>query len=389
MSAPAPLPGARLLFTLDPTVGYLNHGSFGAAPVVTQQAQRRLREEMEANPVRFFTRGLDERIEHARRHLASFLGAAPQRTAFVANTTTGVSMVLRSLRLGVGDEIVTTDHGYGAVDLAVDQFCAATGARQVTVPVPLEADDDAIVAAINGAVHPSRTRLVIVDMITSPTARLFPVEKISAALRSSGVPVLVDAAHAPGSTPVDVAAIGADFFVGNLHKWAYAPRGTAILSVAPQWTTRIEPPVISWRVHEGFPRSVEFLGTLDYTGWLAAPTGLYALRSLGVERVRRHNAALVEHGQRLVGAALGLDPAELPDPGAPLPMRIVPLPVPAAGPETGTALRDRISDELRTEVAVNVWRGRMLLRLSAQVYNTEAEYQRLADGLPALLRQLR
>ena len=377
--APEPLPGARLLFSLDPGQAYLNHGTVGVTPVPVQRAHQRLRDEVEANPQRFFTRGLHDRVAHARRHLAAFVGADPDGSALVPNTTFGIATVLRTLGLGTGDEVVTTDHGYGSVDYAVD----ATGAHRRVVPLGLTAGDDEIVAGIRAAVEPSRTRLVIVDLITSSTARLLPAARIAQALRETGVPLLVDGAHAPGSLALDVDALGADFFVGNLHKWAFAPRSTGLLVVAPGWRTRIRPVVVSWGQPDGFPGSVEEAGTLDYTAWLAAPTGLFTLRSLGVERVRVHNAALVRYGQQVVGDALGI--SELPDPGGPLPMRLAPLPgfgdVAAA-----VHLRERIADELRCVVAVSSWNGRLLLRLAAQVYNRPEQYDRLAEGLPHLLR---
>jgi isopenicillin-N epimerase len=186
--------------------------------------------------------------------------------------------------------------------------------------------------------------------------------------------------------PVDVAAIGADFWIGNLHKWAYTPRGTALLTVAPQWRDRMEPLVVSWEQESGYPASVEWHATVDYTTWLAAPAGLFTLRTLGADTVREHNAALAAYGQRVVGAALGLAPADLPDPGGPLAMRLVPLPPGSATTfDAAVALRQRITDRLATEVAIAAWNGRGYLRLSAQVYNRPEEYERLADRLPTLL----
>lgn len=384
---PEPIPGARLLFSLDPAVAYLNHGSFGAVPIGVQRAQQRIRDEADVNPMRFFQPGLVERVAHTRRHLAAFLGADPDGTALVGNATTGVATVLGSMRLSPGDEILHTDHGYGAVSLAVERECRRTGAVSRTVPVPLGASDQEIVAAVRAALRPGRTRLLVVDHITSATARLLPVAAITATARAHDIAVLVDGAHVPGQLPVAVDAIGADFWVGNFHKWAYAPRGTAVLVVAPKWRDRIEPLVVSWEQPAGFPRSVEFQGTLDYSPWLAAPTGLFTLRTLGVEAVRAHNAALAAYGQRMVGAALGVPPDELPHPGgASVGMRLVPLPVGLVTDQREAhALRQRIADELAVEVAINAWRGQGLLRLSAQVYNRAEEFDRLARQLPAFL----
>lgn len=386
VSAPEPIPGARLLFSNDAAVAQLNHGSFGMVPVPVQRAQQRLRDEMEANPPRFFSVGLEERIAHVRRHLAAFVGADPDGSALIENATTGAATVLAGLDVDAGDEIVTTDHGYGAVDLAVDEFCRRTGARRRVARMPLAPDDDTAVAAVLDAVT-GRTRLVIVDQITSPTARLLPVHRIVEAVRARAgerVAVLVDAAHAPGLLHEPAAGLGADFWVGNFHKWAYAPRGTALLSVAPRWRERLRPLVVSWSQPAGFPGNQEWVGARDYTPWLAAPSGLFVLRSLGVDAVRRHNVALAEHGQALLAAALGVTaPARTG-----LPMTVVPLPPGAADDSAAAAaLRRRISDELTTEVGLNSWRGRGYLRLSAQVYNRAEDFRRLADGLPELLRR--
>jgi isopenicillin-N epimerase len=388
---PAPIPGARLLFSLDPAVSYLNHGSFGAVPIGVQRAQQRLRDEADSNPMRFFTQGLLDRIVHTRRHLATFLGADPDGTALVANTTTGVSIVLQSLRLSAGDEVLMTDHTYGAVAMAVRRECRRTGATARTVAVPLAANNAEIVSRIAAALRPGRSRLLIVDQITSATARLFPVAAVIAAARERDIPVLVDAAHVPGMLPVAVDAIAADFWVGNLHKWAYAPRGTALLSVAPAWRRRIEPLVVSWEQDAGFPLSVEWQGTQDYTPWLAAPTGLFTLRSLDIDAVQTHNAALAAYAQRVVGDALDIAPVDRPDPGGPtIAMRILPLPAGLASTVAeAVALRLHIADKLATEVAVNAWGGRGWLRLTGQVYNRADEYDRLAERLPALLAALR
>jgi isopenicillin-N epimerase len=389
---PPPIPGARLLFSLDAATAYLNHGSFGAVPIGVQRAQQRLRDEVERNPVAFFAApGLVDRIVHTRRHLAHFLGADPDGSALLPNATTAVSLVLQSVRLTAGDEVLLTDHGYGANAIAVRRQCRRDGASARTVALPLDAADAEVVSRIRGALRPGKTKLLIVDQITSPTAKVLPVREIAAVARAHDIPVLVDAAHVPGMLPVRVDRLGADFWVGNLHKWAFAPRGTALLAVAPAWRRRIEPLVVSWDHESGFPLSVESQGTLDYSPWLAAPAGLFTLRTLGVEAVRTHNAALAAYGQRVVGAALGVAPAELPQPGAAeAAMRIVPLPTGLATTQPeALALRQQIGDKLATEVAVNAWGGRGWLRLSAQVYNRPEEYETLAERLPPLLAALR
>ena len=386
---PPPIAGARLLFSLDPAVTYLNHGAFGAVPLGVQRAQQRLRDEIESNPLKFYAQGLVDRIIHTRRHLATFLGADPEGSALLSNTTAGVSLVLQSVRLGPGDEVLLTDHSYGAVTLAVRRQCRRAGATARTVALPLAASEAEMVSRVRAALRPGKTKLVIVDQIASATAQVLPVQEIAAAAREHEIPVLVDAAHVPGMLAVDVEAIGADFWVGNLHKWAFAPRGTALLAVAPAWRRRIDPLVVSWEQDAGFPLSVEFQGTIDYTPWLAAPTGLFTLRTLGFAAVQEHNRALAAYGQQVVGSALGLAAADLPDPGGPSAMRVVPLPAGLATTQAeAQALRQHIADKLAAETAVNAWGGRGWLRLSAQVYNRPDDYERFAERLAPLLAAL-
>ena len=391
MPPPAAIPGARLLFSIDPAVSFLNHGSFGAVPIGVQRAQQRLRDEIEANPVRFHASGLVDRIIHTRRHVAGFLGADPEGSALVPNTTTGVSLVLQSVRLESADEVLVTDHAYGAVDLAVRRQCRRSGATVRSVALPMGASNAEIVGRIRSALRPGKTKLLVIDQISSATATAFPVRDVAAAVHEHDIPILVDAAHVPGMLPVDVAALGVDFWVGNLHKWAFAPRGTALLSVAPAWRRRIDPLVVSWEQEQGFPLAVEYQGTIDYTPWLAAPTGLFTLHTLGWAAVRAHNSTLAAYGQQVVGAALGLTPAELPQPGDPeVAMRIVPLPAGlATSPAEAQALRQYIADKLSVETQLSSWNGRGLLRLSAQVYNRADEYEKFAERLPAALATYR
>lgn len=376
---------ARDLFSLDPALSQLNHGSFGAVPIPVQRAQRRLREEMEANPVSFFTRGLTDRLGHVRRHIAGFVGADPDGTALISNTTAGVEIVLSSIGIREGDEILLTDHGYGAVALAAQRLRARTGAVVREVALPITATDDEVIDRIVSAVRRGRTRLAIVDQVTSPTARLMPVSELAAAMRELGVAVLVDGAHAPGMLPLDVDAIRADFWVGNLHKWAFAPRPTAVLVAAPEHRGSIEPLVVSFEQPRGYPAAVEYGGTLDYTAWLAAPTGIHLMRTLGLERLRRHNGDLADNAQRAVAAAVRADPAELVR-SEPVSMRIVPLPPGIATTQpSALAVRDRLFNEYGCEVQVGPWRDRGYIRVSAQIYNTEADIDRLARACEAVV----
>jgi isopenicillin-N epimerase len=409
----------RELFSLDDRVAHLNHGSFGAVPIPVQRAQRRLRDEMDANPMAFFSRGLLDRLAHTRGHLAGFVGTSADSVALVPNATAAATAILNSIPFARGDEILLTDHGYGAVRIAADEVARRCGVTVREVELPLIASDDEVLNRITDAVTPGRTRLVVVDHVTSPTAKLLPVDRIVAELKSRHVLVAVDAAHAPGMLKVDVDGLAADFWLGNLHKWAFAPRPTALLGVAAEHRSSMRPIVVSWEQQHGFPRAQEFAGTLDYTAWLAAPAGVHLLRTLGSEQVRTHNADLVAKGQRLVastvaaawptssvrGASATRNTPAIRDTsaaGAPtrvllqaaqdgtlgdpsVSMRLVPLPPGVASDRAAAVdLRTRIA-ELGVEVAMDAWRGQGFLRLSAQVYNRIEDYDRLARVLTLVL----
>jgi isopenicillin-N epimerase len=382
--------GGRELFSLDPYVSHLNHGSYGSVPRAVRDVHRALLDEVDHNPMRF-ARSMPERVAAVRDRLARHVGADPSGAAFVANATTGVAHVLHTLSdspgpgsLRPGDEILVNDHTYPGVQIALERFSRRTGVAIRKVHVPLDASDPAIVALLVEAVRPN-TRLTIVDQIPAATAKLFPVADIVSAMRAAGVPVLVDAAHVPGMIDAAVDAVGADFWVGNFHKWGLAPRATALLCVAPRWRGRMEPLVASYGDLEGYPRSLEHQGTRDVTPWLAAPAGLDLLDSLGTP-AREYNVAIADLGQRLVGEAIGA--SHLPFSGAGVSLRVIPLPEGLVVDEiSATYWRTRIAEELRVETNVNPFTGTGgLLRISGQVYVSSDDVLRLADGLPALLK---
>ncbi|GAA1218684.1 aminotransferase class V-fold PLP-dependent enzyme [Kitasatospora nipponensis] len=379
---PQPLPGAVELFALDPALAHLNHGSYGALPIEVQREQERLRAELEGDPDGFFL-AAPGRVAATRERLARWLGADPQGLALLSNVTEAVAVALDSIPFGPGDEILVTDHGYGVVTLAAERRVAECGARVRTVALPLDAADPA--EAVLAAAGP-RTKLALLDRVTSPTAREVATAPLLRALAERGVLTMVDAAHAPGMLDADLAAGRPDFWFGNLHKWAFAPRASAVLVVGAPWRERVRPLTYSWEHHRGFPANVEWRGTADYTGWLAAPTGLALLDRLGVREVREHNARLAAYGQRVLGELAGL-PALPASPG--VSMRAVRLPATVAEDEAGVvALMAAVRDELGARVAVRPWAGGGVLRVSAQVYNRPEEYRALASGLPSLLARL-
>jgi len=377
-------PQVRALWPLEHTVSHLNHGSFGAVPTPVLDEQQSWRARMEANPVRFFVREQPEALDQAREEIAHFLGAEPEALAFVRNATAAASTVLSCLDLARDDEILVTDHTYGAVRIAADRWAGDVGAKVVVAHVPLSAADDEATAAVLAKVT-DRTRLTVIDHVTSSTARRMPLVSLVPALKERGTAVFVDGAHAAGMLAVELDHLGADFWAGNLHKWCCAPRGTAVLHVAPERRARMRPLVASWAEPTGFPQSFNDVGTEDLTAWLAAPRALRLLDQLGFDRLRRHNVELAVHGQRVLAETLGLDVATLPrDPA--VSMQLVPLPAGlASSPGEAASLQSQIGEQIAVEVAVTSWAGQGFVRLSAQVYNSPADFARLAADLPALL----
>ena len=377
---------------LDPQVTYLNHGTVGAPPRRVLAAQQAIRDEIERQPSRFLLRELVDlvgaplpgprRLRSAAEAVAAFLGARGRDLVFVDNATTGANAVLRSLDLRPGDEVLLTDHAYGAVANAAAFAAREKGARLRTVEVPWPAFDrgrlaDAVVRALG-----PRTRLVLVDHVTSESALVLPVAEIAGRCRERGVPVLVDGAHAPGTLPLDLPALGVDWYAANLHKWAHAPRSCGILWAAPARQAGLHPPVISWGLDKGFLEEFDWVGTKDPSASLAAPEGIAFLHELGVEAARAHNHRLAWEAAGMLadrwGTSLGMDEASVGS------MATVPLPEGlGSAREDAARLRDALLFEDGIEVSVHASRGRLWARISAQVYNEPADYERLAGAVAA------
>lgn len=375
------------MWILDPDVTHLNHGAFGATPIRVLEDQADWRRRLESNPVRFVEEEYPPALDHARHRLADFIGSDPARTVFVNNATAGVNAVLASLDLGDGDEIVLTDHSYNAVRQAAEAVAGRTGAKVVVAEIPFPPSSPVVFVERIMAAVTSRTRLVMIDHVTSPTALVFPIEPLIAALEP-GVPVLVDGAHAPGMLPLDVDRLGASLYVGNLHKWVCAAKGSGFLVVGEDHVDRIAPAVIShgWnlrapgqsRLHALF----DWTGTFDPSAWLSVPVAIDTMGAShpdGWDGVRSSNRTLAIQGRRILVDALGLEPG----PGEEWLGSMAALTIPGE-PEEGVP-SDELTSRLRHHHAIEVpvfgWGGRRLLRISAQRYNRLDDYRRLVDAL--------
>lgn len=378
---------------LDPDVTHLNHGSFGACPRPVLSAQDGIRARMERDPEIFFRRLYPELLDAARRRLAGFLGASPRDLVFVPNATTGVSAVLASAPLAPGDRVLTTDHAYPACREALFHLASRRGFEPdvVSIPLPIRHPDDVVARVLEG-VRP-RTRLALLSHVTSPTALVFPIERLVAELQGRGIDVLVDGAHSAGQVEVKLEALGAAYFTGNAHKWLCAPKGAAFLVVRPDRRAHVEPPVHSHftRAPDRFPRAFDWMGTFDPSAILSIPAALDTLEDRfgpGLETLRARNHALVRRARTILLDALG---GEAPAPAEMLgSMATVPLPDAPGGeaPEgTEATPLERALEDGGFRVPVIAWPRppRRWLRVSAQAYNTERQYVRLADRLRAAL----
>ena len=368
---------------LAPEVAYLNHGGFGVAPLVTLAAADAWRRRIEQNPTRFMARELRPSLRAAAARVGAFLGAEGDDIVFIDNATTAVNAVLRSLRFGPGDEILGTGLGYNAVRNTVRFVAERSGAEMVEVPVPLPAADaEAIVAAVAARLT-ARTRLAIFDHIASHSAIVLPLERLVPLAHRAGARVLIDGAHVPGQMPLDLRALDADYYAANLHKWLFAPRGTAILWARRELQAELHPPTISHGLGQGFHAEFDWTGTRDPSAWLAAPAGIEFHERLGGTRLMERNRGLAREMGRMLAQAWGT-PLAAPE-ALFAAMTVVALPL--AGPATqerATEIRGHLSDTHRIEAAVNAMSGRLWVRVAAQAYNEPADYERLRDAIRML-----
>ena len=370
------------LFALDSDAIFLNHGSFGAPPRAVLDAQGAIRARLEAQPVAFFVEEYPAAVRAAAARLAGFVGARGEDLAFVENATAGANAVLRSLSFAPGDEIATTTHCYGAVRQVLRHLEATTGAIVVEADPPWPARDAQSVAEAVEAAIGKRTRLVVIDHLASRSALIFPVERIVRAAKSVGARVLIDGAHAPGQLALDVAALGADWYVGNAHKWLLAPKGCGFLWAAVGARDGLHPPVISHDYGKGFPAEFDWIGTRDPSAWLAVGAAIDFVEGIGAARLRERNHALAVEAGAMLARAWGTQTGAAPEQFGS--MATVRLPgAREASFESALALRARLWAEHRIEVMIMPFAGALWARVSAQIYNEAGDYARLAAAVTA------
>jgi isopenicillin-N epimerase len=389
---------ARLLWGLDPGVRFLNHGSYGACPTDVLAAQTEWRTRMERQPVRFFMRELEPALDHARASLAALLACNAGDLAFVTNATEGVNTALASHPLGAGDEVLVLDQGYNACRNAAVKWAARVGAyvRHVQVPFPVSSAAQ-LFAAFAEVIGP-RTRLAVLDHITSPTALVLPVESLVPWLEEQGIATLVDGAHAPGMVPLHLDALGASYYTGNCHKWLCAPKGAAFLWVRRDRQAHLQPLATSHGFNSvrsdrsRFRLELDWTGTRDPSAWLCVPVAIDWMARLapgGLSQVQRHNHELALAGAALVSERLSVSAAAPED----MIGSMVTISLPQREDLAFDAaaglydLQNRLLHQWDIEVPIVPWpdHRRAWVRISAQVYNERDEYAALAEALASEL----
>jgi isopenicillin-N epimerase len=353
-------------FLLDPTVTFLNHGSFGACPRQVFERYQEWQLELERRPVEFLDRRIDGLLADARGALGAYVNADPDDLVFVPNATTGVNLAGWAVALGPGDEALSTSLEYGALDLAWEHICGHAHARYVRVPltVPL---DDPVEEIWRGVTD--RTRVLFLSHVTSETALQLPIDELCRRARERGIRTVIDGAHVPGHVPLDLHALDVDYYAGNCHKWLCAPKGAGFLYVRRPLQNAIAPLVIGWG-YEGdatFIARHEKQGTRDPAAYLTVPEAIEWQRDRGWDAVR-------ERCRQLAAATperLGLEPL-----GTGLQMVAMRLP-----DDAPADLKLRLYDEYRVEIPV--FGG--IIRASYQGYNDESDLKALAEALEALL----
>ena len=377
-------------FLLDPEVVFLNHGSYGATPGPVFEAYQNWQRRLERQPVLFLGREFNGLMEEARQALGRYLNAGADDLVYIPNATHGANIIARSLNLQPGDEILTTDHEYGACDYTWEYHCGKAGARYVRQPVPLPVRSEAeIIEQLLSGITP-RTKAVYFSHITSSTALCLPVRQISRRVRELGLLSIVDAAHAPGQVAVDLQALGADIVFGNCHKWMLAPKGSAFLYMRREVQHLIEPLIVSWgynptpeiATHSRFIDLLQWTGTKDPSAALAVPAAIQFMEENDWERVRYRCHLLLLQAIKRIGKLTGLPPVIPLDSVFIGQMGVVPLPV-----LDPSVLKSRLYDEYKIEVPVVQWKDKLFIRISVQAYNDQADIDALLRALTILLPQ--
>jgi len=377
-------------FLLDPDIVFLNHGSFGATPKPVMEAYQNWQLRLERQPVLFLGRELDKLLYESRMALGEYLHADADDLVYIPNATHAVNIIARSLKLKQGDEILTTDHEYGACDYTWNFICGKTGVKYVRQPIPLPVQsEEEIVDQFCRGITP-RTKVMYLSHITSPTALRLPVEKICQRAKDAGLLTVIDAAHSPGQIPVDLQALDADIVFGNCHKWMLNAKGSAFLYVKRELQHLIDPLIVSWGYNptpeattgSRFIDILQWTGTKDPAAALTVPTAIQFMRDNYWSEVRNECHHLLRQGIERICDLTKLPPLYPLDSEFYGQMGIAPLPL-----SNLTTLKARLYDEYKVEVPLIQWQDRQFIRISVQGYNTQDDIDAVISAMQTLLPQ--
>lgn len=375
-------------FLLDPSVTFLNHGSFGATPKPVFLEYQRWQRELENQPVEFLGRRHNDLMQASREALADYFGTSAENLVYTQNVTVALNIVARSLNLGAGDEVLSTNHEYGAMDRTWRFLSKERGFAYINQPVDLTSREDVVDSFWRGVSH--RTRVIFLSHLTSPTATIFPVEAIIQRARAIGILTIVDGAHVPGQLPLNLDSLGADFYGGNLHKWLCAPKGAGFLYAHPAAQYLLKPLVVSWGYEPEISSGSEFIdqhewwGTRDVAAFLTVPTAIQFQQDHDWVKVRSACHELAVETWERIHRLTKMNPLH-PDPEIWFAqMCIASLPA-----DTDiVALKARLYDEFRVEIPLIDWHGNKLIRLSVQGYNSRRDMDVLIDALSVTCKKV-
>ncbi len=380
------MPSLKKFFLLNPRIVFLNHGSFGATPKPVFREYQRWQSDLERQPVEFLGRRHNDLMRGSRTALAKYLGAGAEDVVYTQNVTIALNIAARSLDLGVGDEVLSTDHEYGALDRTWRFLSKERGFRYVNqkISVPLTTRDNFVEELWRGVTP--RTRVIFLSQITSPTAIIFPVEQVIQKAREAGILTIIDGAHVPGQLPLDLKSLGADFYGGNLHKWLCAPKGAGFLYARPEIQHLLKPLVVSWGYESEMPSGSTFIdynewwGTRDIAAFLSVPAAIEFQKKNRWDEVRRACHELACEALQKIESLTGMK-SFYPNDNWFAQMFTAPLPASIDIP----LLKTRLYDEYRVEVPLIEWNGHKLIRVSVQGYNTKKDIDCLLGALSHLL----
>lgn len=378
-------------FLLNPEIHFLNHGSFGATPKPVFEAYQNWQLRLERQPVLFLGRELDSLLKESRRVLGEYLNANVDDLVYIPNATHGVNVIAHSLQLKAGDQVLTTDHEYGACDYTWDFICSKAGANYIhqPIPLPVHSEEEILEQFWQGVT--SQTKVIYLSHITSPTALRLPVEKICLRAKAAGILTVIDAAHTPGQIPVDLQILGADIVFGNCHKWMLNAKGSAFLYVKREMQHLIDPLIVSWGYNptpetttgSRFIDLLQWTGTKDPTAALTVPTAIQFMQEHHWHEVRSECHSLLHHGIEQICDLVNMPPLYPLDSTYYSQMGIAPLPS-----SNLAALKSRLYDEHKIEVPLIQWQDKQFIRISVQGYNTQEDIDALIRALHTLLPQV-